>query len=56
MRPIATLLVCSVQASDALVVGACWDGGPTIGIHIEQAGRTVRARRGRSGTKRGTPR
>ena len=43
MRPIATLLVCSVQASETLVVGACWDGGPTIGIHIEHGGRTMRA-------------
>ena len=43
MRPIATLLVCQVQVSEAVVVGACWDGGATIGIHIEQAGRTVRA-------------
>lgn len=43
MRPIATLLVCSVRASEAVVVGACWDGGPTIGIHIEHGGRTVRA-------------
>ena len=43
MRPIATLLVSQVQVSEALVVGACWDGGPTIGIHVEHAGRTVRA-------------
>ena len=43
MRPIATLLVCQVQASETVVVGACWDGGPTIGIHIEADGRTSRA-------------
>jgi hypothetical protein len=43
MRPIATLLVCQVQASETVIVGACWDGGPTIGIHIEAGSRTVRA-------------
>jgi len=43
MRPIATLLVCQVQASETVVVGACWDGGPTIGIHIKVDGRTSRA-------------
>ena len=43
MRTLATLLVCQVQASETVVVGACWDGGPTIGIHIEVDGRTSRA-------------
>lgn len=43
MRPIATLLVCQVQASERVVVGACWDGGRTIGIHIGHDGRTARA-------------
>ena len=43
MRTLATLLVCSVEVSDAVTVGACWDGGPTIGIHIEAGCRTVRA-------------
>ena len=43
MRTLATLLVCSIEVNDALTVGACWDGGPTIGIHIEHAGRTVHA-------------
>ena len=43
MRTLATLLVCSVEVNDGLTVGACWNGGPTIGIHIEVDGRTVRA-------------
>jgi hypothetical protein len=43
VRPIATLLVCQVQASETVIVGACWDGGPTIGVHIEAGCRTVRA-------------
>lgn len=43
MRPIATLLVCQVQASETVVVGACWDGGPSIGVHVHTGGRAARA-------------
>lgn len=43
MRALATMLVCSVRLTDAVVVGACWDGGQTIGIHVENGGRAVRA-------------
>ena len=37
------LLVCTVTVSDALAVGACWIGGPTIGVHIEHGGTILRA-------------
>ena len=43
MRPIATMLVCQVQAAEDIVVGACWDGGPSIGVHIHTGGRATRA-------------
>lgn len=43
MHTLATLLVCTVKASDTVTVGACWDGGSSIAIHITVAGRTVRA-------------
>lgn len=43
MRTLATMLVCSVEVSNAVTVGACWDGGPAIGVHIEVGGRIVRA-------------
>jgi hypothetical protein len=43
MRAIGTLLVCTVEVSDSVRVGAAWNGGPTIGIHVEIDGRTTRA-------------
>lgn len=43
MRPISTLLVCQVQVSDTIVVGACWAGGPSIGVHVHAGGRAARA-------------
>jgi arginase family enzyme len=43
MHAPATMPVCSVRVSDAVVVGACWDGGQSIGIHVDDGGRAVRA-------------
>jgi hypothetical protein len=42
MRTLGTLMVCTVEASDAVHVAACWDGGPTISLMIEVDGRTRR--------------
>jgi len=41
MQP-STLLVCTVRVADTLVVGACWDGGPSIGVHVQGEGRAAR--------------
>lgn len=43
MRAIGTLLVCTVEVSQSVRVGAAWDGGPMIGIHVGIDGRTTRA-------------
>lgn len=43
MRAIGTLLICTVEVRQSVKVGAAWDGGPTIGIHVEVDGATTRA-------------
>ena len=43
MRTLATLLVCSIEVAEGVTIGACWDGGQTIGIHVEVDGRTSTA-------------
>ncbi len=36
------LLVCTFQLDDDLVVGAAWDGGPKIAIHLDRRGKSTR--------------
>jgi hypothetical protein len=42
---IVTLLVCTVEVAPGLHIGAVWDGGKTIALHIDRDGQTTRLSR-----------
>jgi len=42
MRSQGCRLVCTFEVAEGLAVGAVWDGGPTIGLHVDRDGQTVR--------------
>lgn len=42
MHVVGTILVCTVEVMPGVHVGATWDGGPSIGIHITRPGGPAR--------------
>jgi hypothetical protein len=38
---IVTVLVCTVDVAPGLHIGAVWDGGKTIALHIDRDGQTT---------------
>jgi hypothetical protein len=43
VRILSTMFVCTLEAAPGVHVGASWDGGKTIWVHVASEGRTVRA-------------
>jgi hypothetical protein len=42
---IITLLVCTVEIAPDLHIGAVWDGGKAIALHVDRDGKTTRLAR-----------
>jgi hypothetical protein len=42
MRSRGCLLVVTFDAAPGLRIGAVWDGGPTIGVHVDRDGHATR--------------
>lgn len=42
MELLATVLVCTVEIDCDLHIGAVWNGGPTISVHVDRCGQTSR--------------
>lgn len=38
MRSLGTLLVCTIEVSEAVRIAACWDGGPDISVFVDVGG------------------
>lgn len=42
MELLATVLVCTVEIDRDLHIGAVWNGGPAISVHVDRCGQTSR--------------
>lgn len=41
MRSRGCLLIVTFEMGPGIVIGAVWDGGPTIGLHVDRGGQTT---------------